>query len=60
MILFFHLMESELVWDILQKGKNMYIVNEIIKLLKKMDETDVVFLNRIYVIVRKHIDKKHL
>ena len=46
--------------DIFQKGKSMYIINEIIKLLREMDETDIVFLNRIYIIVRKHIDKKHL
>ena len=60
MILFFRLMESELIGDIFQKGKSMYIINEIIKLLEEMDETDIVFLNRIYIMIKKHIDKKHL
>ena len=36
----------------------MYIIKEIIKLLEKMDETDVAFLKRIYIIIKKHLDRR--
>ena len=44
--------------DLYIGGNSMYIRNEIIKLLKRMDETDLIFLRRIYIIIKKHIDKK--
>ncbi len=32
----------------------------IIKMLEKIDDSDVIFLNQIYTIIKKHIEKKRV